>query len=309
VTEFIHEPVLLEEVLSALQPAAGRLYVDGTVGGGGHAEAILEASGPDGRLVAFDRDDWALAAAAKRLAKFGDRLELHREPFAGLANRLAKASCDGVLLDLGVSSPQLDVAERGFSFQADGPLDMRMDRRQPVSAAQLVNELEAGELATIFWELGGERRSRRIARAIVEQRDMQRIETTTQLADTVERVCPRRGARKHPATGVFQALRMAVNDELGQVRAGLDAAWSVLKPGGRLAVITFHSGEDRLVKQFSRCLAKPYTVRGEVDVPELREPREPLARELSRKAIKPSDAEVGRNPRSRSAQMRAMEKL
>ena len=258
-TEFIHEPVLLEEVLSALQPAAGRLYVDGTVGGGGHAEAILEASGPDGRLVAFDRDDWALAAAAKRLAKFGDRLELHREPFAGLAKRQAKASCDGVLLDLGVSSPQLDVAERGFSFQADGPLDMRMDRRQPVSAAQLVNELEAGELATIFWELGGERRSRRIARAIVEQRDMQRIETTTQLADTVERVCPRRGARKHPATGVFQALRMAVNDELGQVRAGLDAAWSVLKPGGRLAVITFHSGEDRLVKQFSRRLAKPYT--------------------------------------------------
>ena len=308
-TEFIHEPVLLEEVLSALQPAPGRLYVDGTVGGGGHAEAILEASGPDGRLVGFDRDDWALAAAARRLKRFGDRLELHREPFAGLAKCLAKASCDGVLLDLGVSSPQLDEAERGFSFQVEGPLDMRMDRRQPVSAAQLVNELEAGELATIFWELGGERRSRRIARAIVEQRDMQRIETTLQLADTVERACPRRGARTHPATGVFQALRMAVNDELGQVQAGLDAAWSVLKPGGCLAVITFHSGEDRLVKQFSRRLAKPYTVRGDVDVPELREPREPLARELSRKAIKPSDAEVGRNPRSRSAQMRAMEKL
>jgi len=309
VTEFIHEPVLLEEVLLALQPAAGRLYVDGTVGGGGHAEAILEASGPGGRLVGFDRDDWALAAAARRLKRFGDRLELHREPFAGLAKCLAKASCDGVLLDLGVSSPQLDEAERGFSFQVEGPLDMRMDRRQPVSAAQLVNELEAGELATIFWELGGERRSRRIARAIVEQRDMQRIETTTQLADTVERAYPRRGARTHPATGVFQALRMAVNDELGQVQAGLDAAWSVLKPGGCLAVITFHSGEDRLVKQFSRRLAKPYTVRGDVDVPELREPREPLARELSRKAIKPSDAEVGRNPRSRSAQMRAMEKL
>ena len=308
-TEFIHEPVLLEEALLALQPAAGRLYVDGTVGGGGHAEAILEASGPGGRLVGFDRDDWALAAAARRLKRFGDRLELHREPFAGLAKCLAKASCDGVLLDLGVSSPQLDEAERGFSFQVEGPLDMRMDRRQPVSAAQLVNELEAGELATIFWELGGERRSRRIARAIVEQRDMQRIETTLQLADTVERACPRRGARTHPATGVFQALRMAVNDELGQVQAGLDAAWSVLKPGGCLAVITFHSGEDRLVKQFSRRLAKPYTVRGEVDVPELREPREPLARELSRKAIKPSDAEVGRNPRSRSAQMRAMEKL
>ncbi|MBL4640192.1 MAG: 16S rRNA (cytosine(1402)-N(4))-methyltransferase RsmH, partial [Verrucomicrobiales bacterium] len=267
------------------------------------------ASNPDGRLVAFDRDDLALAATARRLARFGGRLQLHRESFAGLAKRLAKASCDGVLLDLGVSSPQIDEAERGFSFQVEGPLDMRMDRRQPVSAAQLVNELEAGELATIFWELGGERRSRRIARAIVEQRDMQRIETTTQLADTVERTCPRRGARTHPATGVFQALRMAVNDELGQVQAGLDAAWSVLKPGGRLAVITFHSGEDRLVKQFSRRLAKPYTVRGEVDVPELREPREPLARELSRKAIKPSAAEVGRNPRSRSAQMRAMEKL
>ena len=308
-TEFIHEPVLLKEALSALQPTAGLLFVDGTVGGGGHAEAILSASGPDGRLVGFDRDDWALAAAAKRLKRFGDRLELYREPFAGLAKRLGKASCDGVLLDLGVSSPQLDEAERGFSFQVEGPLDMRMDRRQPVSAAQLVNELEARELATIFWELGGERRSRRIARAIVEQRDMQRIETTTQLADTVERTCPRRGARTHPATGVFQALRMAVNDELGQVQAGLDAAWSVLKLGGRLAVITFHSGEDRLVKQFSRRLAKPYTVRGEVDVPELREPREPLARELSRKAIKPSDAEVGRNPRSRSAQMRAMEKL
>ena len=200
-TEFIHEPVLLKEALSALQPAAGLLFVDGTVGGGGHAEAILSASGPDGRLVGFDRDDWALAAAAKRLKRFGDRLELYREPFAGLAKRLGKASCDGVLLDLGVSSPQLDEAERGFSVQVEGPLDMRMDRRQPVSAAQLVNELEARELATIFWELGGERRSRRIARAIVEQRDMQRIETTTQLADTVERPAlgAARGRIRRPA--------------------------------------------------------------------------------------------------------------
>ena len=308
-TEFIHEPVLLEEALSALQPAAGRLYVDGTVGGGGHAEAILEASGPDGRLVAFDRDDWAIAAAAKRLARYGDRVELHREPFSSLANRLAKESSDGVLLDLGVSSPQLDKAERGFSFQAEGPLDMRMDQQQPVTAEQLVNELEAAELAKIFWELGGERRSRHIARAIVEQRAMQRFETTTQLADTVERSCPRRGSRTHPATGVFQALRMEVNDELGQARAGLDAAWSVLKPGGRLAVITFHSGEDRLVKQFSRRLARPYIVRGEVDIPELREPSEPSARELNRRAIKPSAAELERNPRSRSAHLRALEKM
>ena len=308
-TDFIHEPVLLEEVLEALSPVSGGLYVDGTVGGGGHSEAILEACSPEGRLVAFDRDDWALEAAAKRLARFGNRLELHREAFAGLAKLLVKRPCDGVLLDLGVSSPQLDEAERGFSFQSDGPLDMRMDRRQPVMAEQLVNELEPEELAEIFWKLGGERKSRRIARAIFEQRSMQRLESTLQLAEVVERACPRRGARAHPATGVFQALRMAVNDELGQVERGLEAGWSVLKPGGRMAVITFHSGEDRAVKQFSRDLARPYTVRGEVDLPELREQREPLARELSRKAIKPSEAELDRNPRSRSAQLRVLEKI
>lgn len=308
-TDFIHEPVLLEEVLEALSPVSGGLYVDGTVGGGGHSEAILEACSPEGRLVAFDRDDWALEAAAKRLSRFGNRLELHREAFAGLAKLLVKRPCDGVLLDLGVSSPQLDEAERGFSFQSDGPLDMRMDRRQPVTAEQLVNELEPEELAEIFWKLGGERKSRRIARAIVEQRSMQRLESTLQLAEVVERACPRRGARAHPATGVFQALRMAVNDELGQVERGLEAGWSVLKPGGRMAVITFHSGEDRAVKQFSRDLARPYTVRGEVDLPELREQREPLARELSRKAIKPSEAELDRNPRSRSAQLRVLEKI
>ena len=308
-TDFIHEPVLLEEVLEALSPVSGGLYVDGTVGGGGHSEAILEACSPEGRLVAFDRDDWALEAAAKRLARFGNRLELHREAFAGLAKLLVKRPCDGVLLDLGVSSPQLDEAERGFSFQSDGPLDMRMDRRQRVTAEQLVNEREPEELAEIFWKLGGERKSRRIARAIFEQRSMQRLESTLQLAEVVERACPRRGARAHPATGVFQALRMAVNDELGQVERGLEAGWSVLKPGGRMAVITFHSGEDRAVKQFSRDLARPYTVRGEVDLPELREQREPLARELSRKAIKPSEAELDRNPRSRSAQLRVLEKI
>ena len=307
--DFSHEPVLLEEVLTALRPVSGGLYVDGTIGGGGHSEAILEACSPKGRLVGFDRDDCALVAAAKRLARFGTRLELHREAFGDLAKRLAKRLCAGVLLDLGVSSPQLDEAERGFSFQADGPLDMRMDRRQTVTAEQLVNELEPEALADIFWKLGGERRSRRIAWAIVEQREMQRLETTSQLAEVVERTCPRRGAKTHPATGVFQALRMAVNDELGQVEAGLEAGWSVLKQGGRMAVITFHSGEDRMVKQFSRRLSKPYTVRGEVDLPELREPREPLAKELSRKAIKPSEAEFRRNPRSRSAQLRVLEKL
>ena len=306
---FIHEPVLLEEVLTALQPVSGGLYVDGTVGGGGHAEAILEACSPDGCLVAFDRDDWALKASARRLSQYGPRLELHHAAFSGIAKHLKNRKCDGVLLDLGVSSPQLDEAERGFSFQSNGPLDMRMDRRQSVTAEQLVNELEQEELADIFWKLGGERRSRRIARAIVEQREMQRLETTEHLAKVVEQTCPRRGAKTHPATGVFQALRMAVNDELTQVELGLDSCWSVLKPGGRLAVITFHSGEDRLVKQFNRRMARPYSLRGEVDLPEWREPRKPLARELRRKAIKPSELEMKRNYRSRSAQLRVLEKL
>jgi len=309
VIDFIHEPVLLEEVLTAIQPVPGGLYVDGTVGGGGHAEAILKASSPDGCLVAFDRDDWALKASARRLAQYGPRVELHHEAFSGIAKHLKNRKCDGVLLDLGVSSPQLDEVERGFSFQSNGPLDMRMDRRQPVTAEQLVNELKQEELADIFWKLGGERRSRRIARAIVEQREMQRIETTEQLAKVVEYCCPRRGAKTHPATGVFQALRMAVNDELTQVEFGLDSCWSVLKPGGRMAVITFHSGEDRLVKQFNRRMARPYTLRGEVDLPEWRDPRKPLARELKRKAIKPSEFEIKRNYRSRSAQLRVLEKL
>ena len=309
VTDFIHEPVLFEEVLTALQPVNGGFYVDGTVGGGGHAEAILEASSPDGFLLAFDRDDWALKASAKRLARFGHRLELQREVFAGIAKHLGNRQCDGVLLDLGVSSPQLDEAERGFSFQSNGPLDMRMDRRQSVTAEQLINELEQEELASIFWELGGERRSRRIARAIVEQRDMQRLITTEQLSKVVERVCPRQGAKKHPATGVFQALRMVVNNELMQVEVGLEECWSALKPGGRMAVITFHSGEDRMVKQFNRRMTNPYELKGQVDLPELREPRKPLARELRRKAIKPSELEIKRNPRSRSAQLRVLEKI
>ena len=252
---FIHKPVLLEEVLTALRPVAGGLYVDGTVGGGGHAEAILEACSPDGSLVAFDRDDWALKASARRLSHYGSRLELHHEAFSGIAKHLKNRKSDGVLLDLGVSSPQLNEVERGFSFQSNGPLDMRMDRRQSVTAEQLVNELDQEELADIFWKLGGERRSRRIAYAIVEHRQLQRLETTKQLAKVVEQTCPRRGAKKHPATVVFQALRMAVNDELTQVELGLDSCWSVLKPGGRLAVITFHSGEDRLVKQFNRRMA------------------------------------------------------
>ena len=183
---------------------------------------------------------------------------------------LAAGSCDGVLLDLGVSSPQLDVAERGFSFQQEGPLEMRMDSRQAMTAADLVNNAGAEELAKIFWEFGGERDSRRFAKAIVHDRELRPFETTRQLAELIERLSPRHGRKAHPATKVFQALRIAVNDEIGSLKRGLEAAMKILKPGGRLAVITFHSLEDRVVKDFGRAGARDYTFAGGVDVPELR---------------------------------------
>jgi 16S rRNA (cytosine1402-N4)-methyltransferase len=219
------------------------------------------------------------------------------------------ASSQGVLLDLGVSSPQLDQAQRGFSFQQDGPLDMRMDARNPVTAADLVNEWSAAELAKFFWELGEEPQARRIARAIAERRMEKRIETTGELARLVERVSPRRGAKRHPATRVFQALRMAVNEEVSSLESGLAAAWLVLAPGGRLAVITFHSLEDRMVKLFGREKAREYTVRGEVDVPELREPKAPEGRWITRKPVEPGAEELAANPRARSAKLRVLEKL
>jgi 16S rRNA (cytosine1402-N4)-methyltransferase len=203
----------------------------------------------------------------------------------------------------------LDTAERGFSFQQDGPLDMRMDTRQPMTAATLVNEAEAEELARIFWEFGGERDARRFARAIVRDREQRRFETTRQLAELIERLAPRRGKKAHPATKVFQSLRMAANDELGSLKRGLDGALMVLRPGGRLAVLTFHSVEDRLVKDWGRAHALDYTFSGEVDVPELRTPRQPELRLVTRKAIQPSGAEIAANPRSRSAQLRVFERM
>lgn len=296
------------EVLQALRPAAGGRYVDGTTGGAGHASAILRASAPSGWLFGFDRDGAAIEAAAARLAEFAGRFELRRANYDELAAWVPAVSCDGVLLDLGVSSPQLDRAERGFSFQSDGPLDMRMDDRQALTAAALVNERSAEDLATIFWRYGDEPRSRAIARAIEQERTARPFATTRQLAELIERVSPRRGAKAHPATRVFQALRIAVNDELGHLRRGLDAALSVLKPGGRLAVITFHSLEDRLVKEWGRERARDYTVPGGVDVPELRQPRRPEVALVSRKAIQPGAAEVETNPRARSAQLRVFEK-
>ncbi len=307
-TEFNHKPVMMAEVLEALQPQPGGTYADGTLGGAGHAAAVLAASSPTGRLLACDRDGVALEAAAQRLAEFAGRFELRRGNYAELSEWIPAGSCNGVLLDLGVSSPQLDVAERGFSFQNDGPLDMRMDTRQPVTAATLLNTESAEEIARIFWEYGDERDSRRFARAIVHDRETQPFTTTRQLAGLIERLSPRGGRKAHPATRVFQALRIAVNDEIGSLERGLDGALKILKPGGRLAVITFHSLEDRVVKLFGRARARDYTFAG-TDVPELRAPRAPEIKLISRKAIMPSDAELAENPRSRSAQLRVMEKL
>jgi 16S rRNA (cytosine1402-N4)-methyltransferase len=213
------------------------------------------------------------------------------------------------LMDLGVSSPQLDEASRGFSFQHEGPLDMRMDARQGLTAAELVNTAAAEELARIFWELGDERNGRRFARAIETQRAQRPFTSTRQLADLIEQLAPRHGKRAHPATKVFQALRMAVNDEMKSLQAGLTAAVKVLRPGGRLAVITFHSLEDRAVKVFGRAAARDYTFPGTVDVPELREPRTPELRWVHRKAVLPGADELAENPRSRSAQLRVLEKI
>jgi len=300
---------MLAEVLGALAPKPGGVYADGTLGGGGHARAILEASAPSGRLYGGDRDATAMEAAGERLREFAGRVELRRGNFADLADWVPSGSCDGVLLDLGVSSPQLDAAARGFSFQADGPLDMRMDRGQDLTAAELVNGLEVEALAKIFWEWGGERASRPLARAIAQRRQERPLARTSELAELIERVTPRHGKRAHPATKVFQALRIAVNDEIGSLEKGLAGALGLLKPGGRLVLITFHSLEDRIVKNFGRIRARDYRVAGEVDIPELREPRAPEVRWITRKAVKPGEAELAENPRSRSAQMRVMEKV
>jgi len=298
------------EVLKALRPEPGGHFADGTLGGAGHAALILAASSPTGWLFGCDRDGVAVEVAKKRLAeKFAGRFDLRRGNFSELGDWIPENSCDGVLLDLGVSSPQLDMAARGFSFQQDGPLDMRMDDRQPLTAADLVNRESAEALAKIFWEYGDERDSRRLARAMVHDRALRKFETTRQLAELLERIAPRAGKKAHPATKVFQALRIAVNDEIGSLRRGLAAAVKILKPGGRLAVITFHSLEDRVVKAFGRERTRDYTFSGTVDVPELRQPCVPELKWVSRKAILPGDDELKANSRARSAQLRVLEKM
>ncbi|HEV2453602.1 MAG TPA: 16S rRNA (cytosine(1402)-N(4))-methyltransferase RsmH [Verrucomicrobiae bacterium] len=309
-SKFIHKTVMLAETLAALNPMPGGRYADGTIGGGGHAEKILDASSPTGWLSGFDRDGVAVEASREKLgSRFAGRFEIRRANFSEMSDFVPAGSCDGVILDLGMSSPQLDSAGRGFSFQSEGPLDMRMDDRQGLTAADLINSASADELADIFWKFGGERDSRRFARAIAHDRVRQKFVTTKQLAELIERLAPRAGKKTHPATKVFQALRIVVNDELGSLKRGLEAGFRILKPGGRLAVITFHSLEDRLVKEFGREKSRDYTFTGEVDAPEFRQPRAPEMKWVSRKAIMPGEIELEENPRSRSAQLRVLEKL
>jgi 16S rRNA (cytosine1402-N4)-methyltransferase len=301
--------VLLAEVLSALRPRPGGRYADLTLGGAGHAEAILRASGPDGWLFGCDCDRDAVEAARARLGGFAGRCELRHGNFAHATDWVARASCDGALMDLGISSIQLDDPARGLSFQSEGPLDARLDREQTLTAADLVNGADEADLARMLWELGGEPGARRVARAIAADRRHAPFRTTRQLAELVARVLPRGGRASHPATRTFLALRRAVNDEAGVLERGLRAVWQLLKPGGRLALITFHSAEDRQVKEFGRALALAYSVAGPVDVPELRIPRPPQLRWVNRKAIRPGAAELAANPRARSAQLRVMERL
>jgi 16S rRNA (cytosine1402-N4)-methyltransferase len=307
--EYKHVPVMPTEVLQALQPQDGGRYADGTIGGAGHAAMILEASETGSWLGGSDRDGAAVEAASSRLAPFRGRFEIRKGSFGSLVDWIEPESLDGVLLDLGVSSAQLDCPDRGFSLLQDGPLDMRMDVEQPVMAATIVNGESEKMLADIIWRLGGERESRKIAKAIVRARGNNEIRTTRELADIVERVKPRRGKKTHPATKVFQALRIEVNDEFGELKNGLKSVSSLLNEGGRLAVITFHSGEDRIVKDYGRVETRDYDVPGEEDVPALRVDRKPRMRWANRKAICATEKELAVNPRARSAQLRVLEKL
>ena len=301
-----HESVLREEAIALLRPAPGRVFLDGTLGGGGHSEALLEAGA---RVVGLDRDRESLAHAAQRLAAYGDRFLAVHGNFADAADLpevRAAAPFDGALLDLGVSSRQLDVPERGFSFRHDGPLDMRMDPSAGEPVSLLVNTATEAELAGIFREYGEEPQARRVARAIVAERERLPFTRTGQLAALIEKILGRRG-RVHPATRVFQALRIAVNDEIGALRRALVTIPPLLRAGARFVVITFHSLEDRLVKTLFRTGSEQW-----IDRPEWPAPRpnpEWQFRDLTRKPLAAGDAETARNPRARSARLRAVEIL
>jgi len=303
---YTHKPVLYQEVLTALKPESGKRFIDGTIGGGGHAQGILDASSPDGQLLGMDADPAALDVARDRLAAYGPRVTLVQSNFVRLEEIARKSGfypVHGVLFDLGISSMQLSAAARGFSFQRNGPLDMRMDPNLQRTAANLVNALPIEELAGLLWRYGEERYARRIARAIAAARP---LNTTTELAQVVARAVRQRG-RIHPATRTFQALRIAVNDELSALETVLPQAMGALAPGGRLAVISFHSLEDRMVKSFFRresrdCICSP---------------KEPVCscghkaalQIVTRRPVVPSATEKSSNPPSRSAKLRVAEKL
>ena len=304
---------MVSEVLELLEVRAGKRYCDATVGGAGHARAILERSAPDGELVGVDRDPAALGASREALGPFGERATLCHGSFADLVeilSRLGLRPVDGVLVDLGVSSHQLDTAARGFSLALDGPLDMRMDPGEGQTAAELIASLSEAELARVLRELGEEPASRRIARAIKDAERKGALGSTRALAETVSGAVGGhrpRGGRIHPATRTFMALRIAVNDELGALRRFLDTFSEALKPGGRVAVISFHSLEDRAVKQRFARLSRPCTCPPGLAVCACG--KTPTVRLLTRKAVRPSEEEQARNPRARSARLRAAEVL
>lgn len=307
---FAHVSVLSREVAELLRPAPGRRYLDGTLGGGGHAEEILIRSSPDGKVLGLDRDDEAIAAAGERLRRFDERLVARQASFANAKEILTEigwAGVDGVILDLGISSHQVDTAERGFSFRAQTRLDMRMDRRQSLDAQQIVNGFSEAELERVFRDYGEETNARRVAQAIVRGRQRRPIQTTQELVNIIESA--RRGGRRdhHPATQVFQALRIAVNQELQHLEGFLESGFEILLPGARMAVISFHSLEDRIVKRAFRkwsrsCLCPPRVLRCQCGWNQ-------KVRLLTKKPVAPSQSEIQTNPRARSAKLRAVERV
>ncbi|MET0500828.1 MAG: 16S rRNA (cytosine(1402)-N(4))-methyltransferase RsmH [Candidatus Binatia bacterium] len=307
---FKHVSVMAREVVDFLRPEPRKRYLDGTLGGGGHAEQILIDSSPDGEVLGLDLDEEALAATRQRLAGFGDRLATRQANFATAETILAEISwwpVDGIVLDLGVSSHQLESRERGFSFRGKAPLDMRMDRRQSLDAYQMVNTFPVSELERILRVYGEEPQARRIALAIASERKMKTIQTTEELAGIIARVKGQRIRDHHPATQTFQALRIAVNQELESLQRFLEKGYELLQPKGRLVILSFHSLEDRLVKTAFRkwnreCLCPPRT-------PMCRCGWSRKVKLLTRRPLYPSPGEIEANPRARSAKLRAVERL
>ena len=309
-TSFAHVSVLTREVLESLRPEPGKRYLDGTVGGGGHAAEILVRSSPDGQVLGLDRDDQAIAAATEGLRRFGMRFQARQASFVGAREILAEIGwhgVDGVILDLGISSHQIDTPERGFSFRTPARLDMRMDRRQSLDACQIVNSCAADELERIFRDYGEEPHARRLARAIVDERARRAIQTSEELVKIIQTV--KRGTRRehHPATQVFQALRIAVNQELQQLESFLEKGFEILHPEARMAIISFHSLEDRIVKRAFRkwsraCICPPRILRCQCGWSQ-------KAKLLGKKPIVPSANEIRNNPRARSAKLRVVERI